>query len=74
MGKPAIETKLERFNFRLVLGAVVAVPVAGGLFAMVTDLAKTDDLVLEHSRWIRFGIYFLAAAIWAAIVFLPRGE
>jgi hypothetical protein len=55
------------------LGVLVAYAVGYALFAQFTELGKTEDWVLEYSRWITVGIFLVSALIVAGFVLFGMG-
>jgi len=63
--------RMKRFNFRIVLGALIAGPICSGLFALFEEEAKTQDWVLDYQRWVTGGICLIGILIYFCVVFVP---
>jgi hypothetical protein len=64
-----VQSQLSHFGLRAFVAGVIFSGIVGGLFGAFTELARTNDFVLEYRHWIIAGIY-LVGAVLAIVVFL----
>jgi hypothetical protein len=62
------------FVLRLFLASIIARVAASGIMGIFTELAKTEDWVLEYRYWITGGIYLVGVGILVGIMLLTRSQ
>ncbi|MGA8222781.1 MAG: hypothetical protein WB780_14105 [Candidatus Acidiferrales bacterium] len=54
-----------------VVGVLIASVIGKGLFGYFTELGKTEDWVLEYSKWITAGVWMVCALIAGGFILVP---